>query len=159
VRDRLNLTERTKMLLMLHRTYRPLGVGYEKYGKDSDIQHIETEMERQNYRFTITPLGGQIAKPERIKRLVPIFEQGRMFLPLRGIARVDHEGHTHDLVRLVRRAGILGVPGLRPRRHARLHVAHPRRRHGRDLPRARGREGPEVDARHGRRSQHDFMTS
>jgi phage terminase large subunit-like protein len=99
VRDRLNLTERTKMLLTLHRTYRPLGVGYEEYGMQADREHIEYVQNETNYRFTITPLGGQMPKPDRIKRLVPIFEQGRVFLPLRGIPRINHDGQTHDIIR------------------------------------------------------------
>ena len=81
MRDRLNLTERTQWLMHLHRTYAPLATGYEKYGKDSDIEHIETVQERENYRFDIIPLGGTTKKNDRIKRLVPDFEYGRFYLP------------------------------------------------------------------------------
>ncbi len=99
VRDRLNLTERAKWLFKLHRRWRPLGVGYEEYGQQADIEHMLSEMDRQNYRFTITPLGGQIAKPDRIKRLIPIFEQGRMYLPQHGILIKNYEGQMIDVVR------------------------------------------------------------
>ena len=54
-------------------------VGYEKYGKDADIQHISFQMEQENYRFSIEALGGSTRKEDRIKRLVPLFEQGRIF--------------------------------------------------------------------------------
>lgn len=99
VRDRLNLTERTNALLSLHRKWRPLNVGYEEYGKDADIEHIEYVMGEQNYRFTITPLGGPLKKEDRIKRLVPIFEQGRFFLPQTGILKLDYEKRQVDIVR------------------------------------------------------------
>jgi len=81
VRARMNLTERTRCLIDMHRQFRPLKVGYEKYGKDSDIEHIKEVMEQENYRFSITPLGGTMAKNDRIRRLVPLFEQGRWWLP------------------------------------------------------------------------------
>src|SRR5712692_5015488 len=38
VRDRLSLTERTEIIFDFHRKYHPKKVGYEKYGKDSDIE-------------------------------------------------------------------------------------------------------------------------
>lgn len=99
VRDRLNLTERTKWLFKLHRKWRPRSVGYEEYGKDADIEHMQGEMERQNYRFGITPLGGSLAKPDRIRRLVPVFEQGRMFLPQAGIVHLTYEKVQVNIVR------------------------------------------------------------
>ena len=97
VRDRLNLTERRKWLFKLHRKWRPLGVGYEEYGLQADIEHHQSEMERQNYRFRITALGGSMSKENRIRRLVPIYEQGRMWLPHR-LMFMDYEGEAHDMV-------------------------------------------------------------
>jgi len=79
VRDRLSLTERADVLFALHRAHRPLGVGYERYGLQADIEHIEDRMGRENYRFALTPLGGALAKADRIRALVPIFEQGRWY--------------------------------------------------------------------------------
>lgn len=96
VRDRMNLTERTKWLFKLHRRYRPLAVGYEQYGMQADIQHIEEEMDRTNYRFDITPLGGSTPKNDRIRKLVPIYENGRFYQPRR-LIYVDLEKRTHDL--------------------------------------------------------------
>ena len=79
VHDRLNLSERARALFALHRKYKPRGVGYEKYGMQADIEHMEYRMEQENYRFNICELGGSMPKPDRIRRLVPIFEQGRMY--------------------------------------------------------------------------------
>lgn len=81
IRDRLNLTERTEKLFYFHRKYRPNGTGYEKYGMQSDIEHIEEKQEEINYRFSINELGGSLAKNDRILKLVPIFEHDRFWLP------------------------------------------------------------------------------
>lgn len=81
VRDRLNLKERSDRLFALHRKYKPRQVRYEKYGLMSDIEHMKSRMEDENYRFSITEVGGQTSKADRIKRLVPLFEAGRVWLP------------------------------------------------------------------------------
>ncbi|MGJ3522937.1 hypothetical protein ACR4XJ_07865 [Nitratidesulfovibrio sp. D1] len=98
VRDRLNLTGRAAALFRLHRAWRPLATGYEKYGMQADIEHVRAEQERRNYRFDILPLGGPMPKKDRIRRLVPEFEQGRMLLPHR-LPFMDAEGKRRDLAR------------------------------------------------------------
>lgn len=103
VRDRLNLTERTKTLFALRRKWSRVGnvlaVGYEKYGMQSDIEHMKYVMEHENYRFEIKELGGQMAKNDRIRRLVPIFEAGRFYLP-HFLYFIDCERKQQDFVRL-----------------------------------------------------------
>ena len=81
VHDRLALHERAEALFYLHRKHRPLSVGYEQYGIQADIEHIKYRMEQENYRFSIIPLGGAMAKTDRIRRLVPVFEQARLWFP------------------------------------------------------------------------------
>lgn len=98
LRDRLNLTERAAALFRLHRKYQPVSVGYEKYGLQADIEHIQYQQEQLNYRFSIVTLGGNIPKNDRIRALIPPFEQGRVYLPARCPFR-DSEGVTRDLVR------------------------------------------------------------
>jgi phage terminase large subunit-like protein len=98
IRDRLNLTERANWLFRLHRQYNPLLVGYEKYGKDADIEHLEYVQEQDNYRFPIIPLGGAIPKHDRIRKLIPIMEQGRFYIPMRHFF-VDYQKHQRDLTR------------------------------------------------------------
>lgn len=112
VRDRLNLTQRTEMLLSLHRQWRPRRVGYEEYGMQADIEHIEYVQEEQNYRFKIWPLGGAMAKPDRIKRLVPIFESQRIFLPT-SVIKHDYEGKAVDLVRVFKEDEYCKFPVLK----------------------------------------------
>lgn len=99
VRDRLNLKERADMLFSLHREYEPIAVAYEKYGMQSDIEHFEDRMERENYKFEITPVAGNVAKSDRIGTLIPLFEQRRVLLPA-NIWRVNYLGVKEDLVKV-----------------------------------------------------------
>jgi len=97
LRDKLSLTERGDAVFRLHRQWQPIATGYEKYGKDSDISYLEDRMERENYRFVITPLGGTMSKNDRIRRLIPYFEQGRWWMPY-ALRRTDHTGENVDLI-------------------------------------------------------------
>lgn len=109
IRDRMNLTERANAIFTLHRMWKPLAVGYEKYGKDSDIQHFEDRMRRENYRFFITPVGGNTKKEDRIRRLIPLFEQSRVYLP-EVCFKNDYEGRRRDLVRDFIEQEYMGFP-------------------------------------------------
>lgn len=109
MRDRLNLPQRTARLLDWHRKYRPLDVRYEKYGKDSDIEHIKSEQKRQNYRFEITEVGGSTPKNDRIKRLIPKFEQKLIILP-RTLHYTGYDGKTEDLVSVFTEQEYMGFP-------------------------------------------------
>lgn len=97
VRDRLSLTQRADMVFALHRKWRPLKVGYEKYGMMADVEHILDRQDRENYRFNIAELGGQMPKNDRIRRLIPWFEQGRVFLP-HALYKTNYEGVSVNLV-------------------------------------------------------------
>ncbi len=109
IRDRLNLTERTTALFELHRLWSPKGVGYETYGLQADIEHIQEKMARDNYRFTITELGGQLKKVDRIRKLIPIYEQKRWF-ELDNIIRPDWEGKAINLSTAFIREEYLAFP-------------------------------------------------
>lgn len=99
LRDRLNLTERTDKLFSFVRDWSPLNVGYEKYGLQSDIEHIRYVQEQEGYRFRVTELGGSQPKNDRIRRLVPIFERGRFYLP-HNHTFISAEGKAVDLIRV-----------------------------------------------------------
>ena len=99
IRDRLNLTEKMQVLFALHKMYHPIAVGYEEYGMQSDIEHLQYVMNKENYRFPVYPLGGQVAKEDRIRALVPIWEQKRVFLPMMCI-RSTTDGRTVDLTKV-----------------------------------------------------------
>jgi phage terminase large subunit-like protein len=97
VRDRLNLTQRADRLFAIHRKYKPLQVRYERYGLMADIEHMKTRMERETYRFDIVEVAGAMPKEDRIKRLIPLFEAGRIYLPTSHHI-TDYQGYTRDLV-------------------------------------------------------------
>lgn len=97
IRDRLNLTERVERLFELHRKWKPIQVRYEKYGCMSDIEHIKSQQELQTYRFPIIEVAGQTKKQDRIGRLLPLFEQGKIYLPT-SLHKTNYEKVTIDLV-------------------------------------------------------------
>lgn len=99
IRDRLNLTQRASKLFELHRTYMPKKVGYESYGLQADVEHIKYVQDQVSYRFEIVELGGSMAKEDRIKRLIPVYEQSRFYMPEK-LHFVDYEGITRDYVQL-----------------------------------------------------------
>lgn len=98
IRDRLNLTEKTSRLFDLHRKWNPIKTGYEKYGIQSDIEHIQYVMENENYRFEIESLGGSESKLDRIRKLTPIFETHRFYLPEKMHFK-DFQGVEIDLIK------------------------------------------------------------
>ncbi len=96
VRDRLSLTQRADLVMGWHRRWQPLAVGYERYGMMGDIEHIKEVQERENYRFPIVELGGQLSKVDRIRRLIPWFESGRIMMP-QIFSKTNYEGVPVDL--------------------------------------------------------------
>jgi len=99
VRDRLSLTQRAETLFNLHRRWRPLHVGYERYGVQADTEYLQQCMNKHNYHFHVIELGGRLSKIDRIKKLVPYFEQKRFYIPT-GIHYTTSEGKLEDLTRI-----------------------------------------------------------
>lgn len=99
VRDRMSLTERTNALFRLHKKWKPRLTAYEKYGMQADTEHIKDRQARENYRFHIEELSGAQNKEDRIRRLLPIFENKRMWMPST-LYRTDYNGKTQDLVEI-----------------------------------------------------------
>ena len=99
VRDKLNLVGKSNTLFALHRQFRPLNVGYEKYGMQSDIEHFKDKMDRENYRFKLTPVAGATKKEDRVRKLVPLLEQSRLYLP-ETCVRTDYTGKAQDLTKV-----------------------------------------------------------
>ena len=97
LRDRLNLTQRADALFALHKKHKPMQVRYEQYGLQADVEHVKSEMERRQYRFAIKEVGGGVEKNARIRRLIPWFEGGRMWLPS-AMPKESVEGKPYDLV-------------------------------------------------------------
>ena len=97
-RDRLNLTERAEELFRLVHKYQPIGVGYEKFGLQADIEHIEFLQNERNFRFNITTLSSTQPKNDRIRKLVPIFEAGDIYLP-EECQRTQYDGKRIEQVK------------------------------------------------------------
>lgn len=108
-RDRLSLTQRANLLFKLHRDFRPAFVGYEKYGMQSDIEHFKDRMDRENYRFGINELGGQVAKNDRIRTLVPLFEAAQIYIPDFCVHQ-NYEGVQEDLTKIFVNEEYLAFP-------------------------------------------------
>jgi len=99
VRDRLNLSERTDKLFKLVNKYKPQYVGYEQYGMQSDIEHIKEKQNSLNYHFRIIELGGKIAKIDRIAKLIPDFQNHKIFLPYE-LLYINYEGKRENLTKI-----------------------------------------------------------
>ena len=97
IRDKLSLSERTSTLFSLHQKYKPKAVGYEEYGAQSDVEHMEIVMAELNYRFHITRLGGNLDKHDRIESLEPEFEEHKFYFP-RTRPRVMWDGTYVDQI-------------------------------------------------------------
>lgn len=90
IRDKLNLGERFDAVADMYREHHPVACVYmEKYGKDSDEWYFNEKMKDKAIHFPLEGIGGRTSKVDRIKWLVPIFEQGKFFLPENGIWRYD----------------------------------------------------------------------
>jgi predicted phage terminase large subunit-like protein len=98
-RDRMNLPERTRALFSFVHKWKPIKVIYEQYGMQSDIEHIRYVQQHESYRFEIQPIGGIMSKQDRIKRLIPDFEAGRIYWPRR-MVQTQADGNVVDLVQL-----------------------------------------------------------
>jgi predicted phage terminase large subunit-like protein len=109
VRDRLSLTERAERLMQLHRKWRPTEVRYEEYGLQADIDYMNERMAREHYRFTIKKVGGRVSKADRIKRLVPLFENGRIWLP-ESLHVPNREGRSENLVEVFVEQELMAFP-------------------------------------------------
>jgi predicted phage terminase large subunit-like protein len=101
MRDRFTLPERWKALKSLVVKYPMMqNIGYEQYGMAADIQHYEEMMANEGFYFNITELAGnKLSKEDRIARLIPAFEQGRIYLP-EHLFYTDKEGKEIDLIKI-----------------------------------------------------------
>jgi predicted phage terminase large subunit-like protein len=101
-RDRLNPFEREEELFFLHNKYKvSFPVLYEKYGKDADINYLMRAMNNRNYRFPIKPVGGQLEKNDRIRRLSHPLNERKIWIP-RQLIKFTTDGTQIDLIKALR---------------------------------------------------------
>lgn len=98
IRDRLNLKEKADTLFELYKKWKPKNIGYERYGMMADVEYIREKQEDLNFRFSIQEVGGKLPKNDRIRRLVPKFENGQVYLPLT-LNKLDYQGKSYDFVK------------------------------------------------------------
>lgn len=96
-RGKLNLSERWQKILYYYEIYHFKKVGYEKYGKDSDIQYFEAERSKMGLSFPIVPLSGYKDKISNIKGLQPLFENGDILFP-HTIMYKNDRGESKNLI-------------------------------------------------------------
>ena len=101
VRERLDLSERGHRIFRLVNRWdpMPIGIGWERYGLQADIQFVK-HLQEHHYgqRFNIQEVAGQMAKEDRIRRLVGPMEAGRWYFP-EYIQGVDPDnGHPINLM-------------------------------------------------------------
>ncbi len=117
VRDRLNPTDRINTLFMLHRKWNdacgksPI-VGYERYGMMADTHYILEKQKQDAYNFRLVELGGNIAKEDRIKQLIPDMQNSRWYFP-DSLIYVDGEGRKFDLVQEILKSEMPTFPRAR----------------------------------------------
>jgi predicted phage terminase large subunit-like protein len=109
IRDRLDLEERTERVMTLHQKYKPLRVGYERYGMQADIGHLKHVQAERNYRFEVIEVGGALAKVDRINRLMPVMSEGSFYVPTTMI-RTLYDGKTVDLTQVLIEEELMAWP-------------------------------------------------
>lgn len=111
VRDKLSLTERAETLFRLHKKWKPVrSVIYEQYGAQADGTYLREKMDLLNYRFHMQIVAGHLSKEERVRRLVPYFENGRILFPRHCWYRTQYEEQDLDLVKVFRNEEYLTFP-------------------------------------------------
>jgi phage terminase large subunit-like protein len=81
VHDKLDLGQRYRTLKALNERYKPLIIGYERYGLQADIDFFRMENAKTNYYMPITEVGGTVSKEDRILRLQALFETKDLIFP------------------------------------------------------------------------------
>ena len=110
VRDKLNLLERWLALRNLVQKWETtIAVGYEKYGKDSDIAYMQEKQIDEGVHFSIISLGGNVPKIERIKTLQAPFQAGKFLFPM-AIPYTDINGKSHNLIDVLINEEFLKIP-------------------------------------------------
>ncbi len=101
-RDRVDPYQRADSLFRFVRRWKPIRVGYEEYGMVADIPYLRERMDQVSFHFQLQELGRKgpqhnLKKKDRIRQLIPLFREGRIWLP-KEQEFTDNNGNTTDLV-------------------------------------------------------------
>lgn len=97
VRDKIDVYGRWEKLSWLVKHWGVTEVGYEQYAAMVDTEVMNRCMLETGIFFTITELGGQVSKDDRIKKLVPDYHRGRWIIP-DCLSYRSADGETRDLI-------------------------------------------------------------
>jgi phage terminase large subunit-like protein len=97
VYDRLSLVDRARLYMDLHREWEPTQSGYEQYALMSDIEYIYEVQKKENYRFHIEELKGNLDKESRIDRLIPKLSTMQVFWPA-SLMKVNADGVNENII-------------------------------------------------------------
>ena len=99
VLDNLSLTQRADILFDMVRKWDPLKVVYEHFSFQADIEHLRDRQERENFRFVIQEVSGNLSKDARIERLIPRYRNGDIIAPEKGLMYRRLDGTDLDIVK------------------------------------------------------------
>jgi hypothetical protein len=98
VRDHLDLQGRQQALFRLVEKWKAVKVFYERYSMQADIEYIEEKKRDEGFYFQLQEVGGtRLSKDERILKLQPLFQEGRIIFPPT-IAYTDSTGKRRNLI-------------------------------------------------------------
>lgn len=101
IRDKLNPTERVNTLIKLHKKWNfksgtPPRVAVEQYGMMTDLYYIKKAQENINYRFSLVEVAGRLSKEDRIRRMIPDWDNDRVYIADK-ILYNDYKNDIRDL--------------------------------------------------------------
>ena len=99
IRERFNLSDKWKHLSKMMKKHPAIRkVYYERYGMQADIVHYQHMMKEDGVYFIIEELGGGLAKEDRIRKLLPLFENYKVYLPEALYSEVDGRDYIKEFV-------------------------------------------------------------
>lgn len=99
VHDRINLAQRADIVIEKLAKWKPLKLGYETYGMQSDVEYLRERFREEGIICNLVPLGGTRSnQDDRIEALIPDFRMGKFILPAGGIYHVNSEGRRVNVI-------------------------------------------------------------
>jgi hypothetical protein len=101
VRDRLNLRQRWEAYRDLMLKWSPRASGYEKFSMQADLEYFREKAQIEGVQVAMPEPLGSTSKAEskdvRIRKLVPLFEEGKILFPEK-LSYRQKDGKVVDLV-------------------------------------------------------------
>lgn len=101
IRDKMNTTERVNAIFEMQRKYseitgRPVKVLYKSRSFIAELHNIKERMKLETYHFPLIEVKEKGNKNDRIRRIIPAAQEGRIYLP-RSFSYVDYTKEVKDL--------------------------------------------------------------